>query len=132
MLNTEAVEQRVRRRAQDARERAEELYRRYLALIDQSEASEEQIEHARRVAIAARGNAAEAENALLGQLERSATIHQLAADAHDQAAAAGGVGNADGLDHEREADRHRTSARRDRAAADHIREGRPGRHRDRA
>lgn len=118
----DAVKQRAELRAQEARERAMELQGRYRDLLSQANVSEQELQHARRAAIAARSNAAEANQHLLEQLDRSAAIHQLAAQAHDQAAAAA-RGHADRVGHTHAAERHRAAARRDRNVAVELRDG---------
>ena len=121
MSDTEAVNRRAELRAEEARQRAEELQGRYRELAAQSEVNHQELQHARRAAIAAKCNAAEANQHLLEQLERSAAIHQLAAEAHDQAAAYA-PGYVDKLGHSHAAERHRGAARRDRTLAAQLRE----------
>lgn len=109
------------RRAEEARQRAMELRARYRELAARSEVTDQELQHARRAAIAAKCNAAEECQHLLEQLDRSAAIHQLAADAHDQAAVYA-PGYVDRVGHSHAAERHRAAARRDHTLAAQLRE----------
>lgn len=116
MTDMEAINLRAKRRAEEAGQRAELLRQRYRELAANSGSSPAQVQHARRAAIAARRNAAAARRSLLDGLDRSIAVHQLAADAHDQAAAVA-LEQPDRLLHIEAAKRHRAEAWRNRSAA---------------
>lgn len=116
MGEMEAINLRAKRRAEEAGQRAEGLRMRYQELAANSGSSPAQVQHARRAAVAARRNAIAARQSLLQRLDRSVALHQLAAQAHDQAAAEA-LGHPDGLLHIEAAERHRAEAWRNRSAA---------------
>ena len=116
MSEMEAMSRHAMQRAEVARQRAQDFQQCYQYLTAHPGATAEQVQHARRAAMAARGNAEMAHQCLLEQLNRSAAIHQLAADAHDKVAAVA-HDRTEKLGHIHAAERHRAAARRDAATA---------------
>jgi hypothetical protein len=112
MSDWEAVPQRAKRRAEEARRRADNLQERYRELAQDSGVSREQLHDAAQAADAAIGNAVAAHEALLEQFERSAIAHDNAARTHDQVATPR---------HRHAAEVHRAAAHEDRMVAAQLR-----------
>lgn len=121
MSDITAINRRARQRAEEAGQLAGELCQKYWQLNNIPGITAQQLQHARRAAIAASINAAEALRCLVEQFDRSALIHQLAADAHDRVAAVA-CGHAERIMHTHAAERHRAAARRDSARAAQLKD----------